>query len=148
VGALAGLRAEGKIRYIGLSNVTAEQLKEALAIVPIVSVQNRFNLEEHSDEALVRECEKAGVAFIPWGPLAAKPFAPQAPLAQDARLEVIARAHEATPGQIALAWLLHFAPNILLIPGTTSTAHLDENIAASKLHLDGPTLESLSRSFG
>ena len=142
VGALARLREEGKIRFIGLSNVSLSQVKEALAITPVASVQNRFNLDERGDEEVLRFCQAQGIAYLPWGPLAAKPFAPDAPLTQDrgdGALADVARARQATPGQVALSWLLHHAPNIVLIPGTTSLAHLEENCAATSLHLEPQT---------
>ena len=142
VGALAELRAEGKIRHVGLSNVSLAQIEEALQIVPIASVQNRFNLAEQADSDVLKLCLARGIAYLPWGPLAAKPFSPEAPLSDDDRLTAIARAHSATEGQIALAWLLQHAPHIVLIPGTTSTVHLEENIRAKTIILS--TVESLS----
>lgn len=144
VGALGQLRSEGKIRCIGLSNVNLAQLKEALGIAPVVSVQNRYNLQERSDEEILQFCAAQGIAYIPWGPLAAKPFAPEAPLSQDARLAEIARGQNATAGQIALAGLLHHSPNIVLIPGTTSLTHLEENMGAARIRLDAKTQAALS----
>lgn len=136
IGALAQLRAEGKIAHLGLSNVSLAQLEEARAIVPIASVQNRYNLLERDDDPVLDRCTTLGIAYLPWGPLAAKPFAPDAPLthAAGALAEIASRLH-ATPGQVALAWLLQRAPNIILIPGTTSVAHLEENCAAAELTL-------------
>ncbi len=138
VGALAGLRAEGKIRHVGLSNVTLAQVEEARTIVPIASVQNRYNLLERDDDPLVDYCASHEIAYLPWGPLAAKPFAPEAPLTTSnatASLARVAQDIRATPGQTALAWLLRRSPNIVLIPGTTRIAHLEENLAAATLHL-------------
>lgn len=135
VGALAQLRTEGKIRHIGLSNVTLEQIQRARSLTPIASVQNRFNLTETTDNPVVDFCFAHGMAYLPWGPLAAKPFSPEAPLSFDGRLARIAQAHSATESQVALAWLLQRAPHIVLIPGTTSTVHLEENAAARRLHL-------------
>jgi aryl-alcohol dehydrogenase-like predicted oxidoreductase len=132
VSTLAQLRAEGKIRHIGLSNVTLAQLEEARQLVPIASVQNRYNLLERDDDLVLDSCTQHGIAYLPWGPLAAKPFAPHAPLAEAASPEIAVPAG-ATPGQAALAWLLRRAPNIIVIPGTTSIAHLEENIAAAAL---------------
>jgi aryl-alcohol dehydrogenase-like predicted oxidoreductase len=149
VGALARLREEGKIRFAGLSNVSLEQIKEALTIIPVASVQNRYNLDERRDEDVLQFCRVQGIAYLPWGPLAAKPFAPEAPLTSDGadgRLAAVARALKATPGQVALAWLLHHAPNVVLIPGTTSEAHLEENIAAAGLPLDSET-QTFLRNF-
>jgi aryl-alcohol dehydrogenase-like predicted oxidoreductase len=120
VGALAQLRTEGKIRHVGLSNVTLAQVGEARRTVPVASVQNRYNLRERGDDPLIDYCAQHAIAYLPWGPLAAQPFAPQAPLA-------------AVSG--ALAWLLRRAPNIIVIPGTTSIAHLEANIAAAQIAL-------------
>lgn len=150
VGALARLREEGKIRFVGLSNVSLSQVREALAITPIASVQNRFNLDERTDEDVLRFCQTQGIAYLPWGPLAAKPFAPDAPLTKDhgdGSLAAVARTLKATPGQVALSWLLHHAPNIVLIPGTTSESHLEENCASASLNLD-PHTRSLLASNG
>lgn len=144
VGALAELRAEGKIRHVGLSNVSLAQIEEALQIVPVASVQNRFNLAEQSDSSVLELCLARGIAYLPWGPLAAKPFSPEAPLSDDQRLAEIARAHSSTEGQIALAWLLQHAPHIVLIPGTTSKIHLEENVLAKTITLS--PVESLSLS--
>ena len=114
VGALAAARQAGKIRHIGLSNVDRTQLDRALAIAPIASIQNRFNMAETAAADLVDYTAQKGIAFIPYGPLGAKPMQPGAAL----------------PAQEALAWLLRRAPNIIVIPGTTSVAHLEENLTA------------------
>ena len=143
VGALAALQAEGKILHVGLSNVSVAQIESARAILPIVSVQNRYNLTERADQPVLEYCRAHAIAYIPWGPLAAKPFAPEAPLARETRLESIARTHGATPGQVALAWLLHTSPNTLLIPGTTNAQHLAENLAAARLTLSTEELSAL-----
>ncbi len=136
VGALSELRREGKIRHVGLSNVSLAQLREAQAVVPIASVQNRYNVNERGDDPLIDYCARKGIAYLPWGPLAAKPFAPEAPLAAaDSVLASIARRVGATPAQVALAWLLRRSPNVIAIPGTTSVAHLEENVAAARLRL-------------
>jgi len=148
VGAFAQLRAEGKVRHVGLSNVTLAQVEEARGIVPIASVQNRYNLLEREDDPVLDYCAAHGIAYLPWGPLAAKPFAPEAPLAGDAAstsLTRIARELNATPGQVALAWLLRRSPNIILIPGTTSIAHLEENVAAARLDLSDAQFAALSQ---
>lgn len=131
VGALAELRREGKIRLVGLSNVTLAQIEEARTIVPIASVQNRYNLAERGDDPAVDYCAANGIAYLPWGPLAAKPFAPEAPLAKLGTAR-------------ALAWLLRRAPNIIVIPGTTSLAHLAENVAASEVSLSDEEFATLS----
>jgi aryl-alcohol dehydrogenase-like predicted oxidoreductase len=129
IGALAELQRAGKIRHVGVSNVSLEQLAQARAIVPIVSVQNRYNYEDRSSEDVLDVCTKDGLAFLPWAPVGGPtPFNVQ-------RLEQLARDHGATPLQIALAWLLKRSPVMLPIPGTGSIAHLDENIAAAALHL-------------
>ena len=136
--ALAQLRNEGKIRLIGLSNVTQEHIERARKIVPIVSVQNRYSFADREWDYVVAYCESHGIAFIPWFPLAAGRVAGDV-------LERIARAHEATPKQIALAWLLRRSPTILPIPGTSSVEHLEENVAASSVRLSDEDYEILSR---
>ncbi len=144
VSTLAKLRAEGKIRHIGLSNVTLEQVEEAQAIVPIASVQNRYNITERGDDELVYHCTQHDIAYLPWGPLAARPFDREAPLAKaESVLATIAERLRATPSQIALAWLLHRSTNIIVIPGTTSIAHLEENMAAADLSLSSGDLAEL-----
>lgn len=146
VGALAQLRAEGKIRHLGLSNVTLRQVEEARGIAPIASVQNRYNLLERADDPVLDYCAAHGIAYLPWGPLAAKPFAPQAPLAEaSSPLAAVAQELGATPGQVALAWLLRRSENIILIPGTTSPLHLAENVAASALILSDAQYAALSQ---
>ena len=147
IGALAQLRAEGKIRHVGLSNVSLAQVEEARNIVPIASVQNRYNLLERDDDPLVDDCAQHAIAYLPWGPLAAKPFAPEAPLVHaSGAIAQVASDLGATAGQVALAWLLRRSPNILLIPGTTSIAHLEENIAAAAIRLSDQQYASLSAS--
>jgi len=146
VGALASLRAEGKIRHVGLSNVTLAQVEEARLIVPIASVQNRYNLAERSDDAVVDYCAQHAIAYLPWGPLAAKPFDPRAPLTEaGGPLEQVAHSLGTTPGQVALAWLLQRSDNILPIPGTTSLHHLEENMAAAHLTLSPANMELLGK---
>lgn len=145
IGTLATLRAEGKIRHVGLSNVTLAQIEEARAIVPIVSVQNRFNLRERGAEDVLDYCERNAIAFLPFGPLGAQPFERHAPLtAHDGSLAAIATRIGATPAQIALAWLLHRSPNVIVIPGTTTISHLEENSATAKLDLSDADFASLS----
>lgn len=130
VGALKELRAEGKIRHVGLSNVSVAQLEEARGIVEIVSVQNRYNLVDRASEDVLGLCERDGLGFFPWFPLAAGELAePGGPVAE------IAAAHDATAGQVALAWLLARSPVMLPIPGTGSVAHLEENVAAASIEL-------------
>jgi pyridoxine 4-dehydrogenase len=139
LGALRDLRDEGKIRHIGVSNVSAEQLERARAVVDVVTVQNRYNLVDRSSEDVLEVCARDGIGFIPWFPLATGDLArPGGPV------EELASAHEATPGQLALAWLLGRAPMMLPIPGTASIDHLEENVAAQRISLDGEDLERLA----
>ncbi|MCU1240079.1 MAG: putative oxidoreductase [Candidatus Acidoferrum typicum] len=125
---LAQLRNEGKIRLIGLSNVTREHIERARRIVPMVSVQNRYSFADREWDYVVDYCERNRIAFIPWFPLGAGKVAGDV-------LERIARAHQATPMQIAIAWLLRRSPLMLPIPGTSSVEHLEENVAAASLRL-------------
>jgi aryl-alcohol dehydrogenase-like predicted oxidoreductase len=138
VGAMKELQDAGKVKHVGISNVSVEQLQEARGIVEVVSVQNRFSLSDREGEDVLEYCEREGIAFIPWFPLAAGDLAkPGGPLAQ------AAEHHDATPGQVAIAWLLHRAPNILPIPGTKSLEHLEENVAAGALKLDDDEIRAL-----
>ena len=138
VGALKELRDEGKIRHVGVSNVTVEQLDEARSIVDVVSVQNRFNLTDRRSQEVLDVCERDGLGFLPWFPLAAGSLAEPGGVVAE-----IAQAHDATPGQVALAWLLARSPVMLPIPGTGSVEHLEENLAAADLELDEPELREL-----
>jgi aryl-alcohol dehydrogenase-like predicted oxidoreductase len=143
---LAKLREEGKIRSIGLSNITLDQLEEALQIVDIASVQNRFSISANKDDAIVDFCATKGIAFLPYGPLGGDPFKQGAPLAETAgALANVASKRNATTTQIAIAWLLHRAPNIVVIPGTTSIQHLEENVAAADLTLNEEDLRALAK---
>ena len=145
VGMLATLQQEGKIRHVGLSNVTVEQIEDAQKIVPIASVQNRFSITERAGEDVLNYCTKHDIAFIPYGPLGAHPLKRGTPLADaEGTLAEIAQKYGVKPNQIALAWLLHRAPNILLIPGTTTIAHLEENIAAAAINLAEDEFEALN----
>jgi pyridoxine 4-dehydrogenase len=137
VGALKRLQDEGKIRHVGVSNVSVEQLREARSIVDVVSVQNRFNLGDRSSADVLAVCERDGLGFFPWAPIAGGRLAQRSGLVAE-----IARAHDATPGQVMLAWLLAHSPVTLPIPGTGSPAHLEENLAAAELRL---TEEELAR---
>jgi pyridoxine 4-dehydrogenase len=143
IGELAALRDEGKIRHIGLSEVTIEQLEEARATAEIASVQNRYNLTDRASEALLDHCEAAGIAFIPWFPLAtgelSKPGGPLAALAQETG---------ATPSQLALAWLLRRSPVMLPIPGTSQVAHLEDNLAAASVELTDEQFDLLAGLHG
>ncbi|MGD1858148.1 MAG: aldo/keto reductase [Leptolyngbyaceae cyanobacterium] len=143
--ALAALQQEGKIQHIGISNVTLEQIKAAQAIVPIASVQNRFSLMDRSHADILEYATAQNIAFIPYGSLGAHPLRRGAPLAQaEGILAQIARAHSANPTQIALAWLLHYAPNIVLIPGTTTIAHLEDNVKAAAISLSNEEMNQLN----
>jgi pyridoxine 4-dehydrogenase len=136
VGMLANLQREGKIRHIGLSNVSLAQLQEAQQIVAIASVQNRFSFADRTGEDVFDYCTQHNIAFIPWGPLGANPLRQGTPLAKaEGILADIAVQHNVKPTQIALSWLLHRAPNIVLIPGTTTISHLEENVAAAAIQL-------------
>jgi pyridoxine 4-dehydrogenase len=134
---LADLRRKGLIRHIGLSNVTAAQVAEAQAITDVVCVQNNYNLVSRDDDALIDDLARQGIAYVPFFPLGG--FTPL----QSSTLSGVAGRIGATPMQVALAWLLHRSPNILLIPGTSSLAHLRENLAAGQLTLSPETLAEL-----
>lgn len=143
--ALAALQQEGKIRHIGVSNVTLEQVQAAQAIVPIASVQNRFSLTDRSHTEILDYTTAHNIAFIPYGSLGAHPLRRGAPLAQaEGVLAQIAQAHGVNPTQIALAWLLHRAPNNLLIPGTITIAHLEDNIQAASISLSDDEIVQLN----
>src|SRR5690242_20577672 len=131
LGALKDLQSAGKIRHIGLSEVTAPEIEKANKTVRIVSVQNQYNISDRRHEAVLNYCEEKQLAFIPWFPVAAGDLArPGGPL------DEAAKRHQATIAQLALAWLLHRSPVMLPIPGTSSVAHLEENIGAAGLKLD------------
>ncbi|GAB3862448.1 aldo/keto reductase [Micromonospora andamanensis] len=139
LGELALLREEGKIRHIGLSEVTVDQIEAARRIVPIVSVQNLYNLANRDAEDVLDHCERHDLAFIPWFPIATGELArPGGPL------DAVATEHHATPAQLALAWLLRRSPVMLPIPGTSSVAHLEENVAAAQVKLTDAEYEALS----
>jgi pyridoxine 4-dehydrogenase len=138
VGALAELRDEGKVAHVGISNVNVEQLERAREVTPIVSVQNRYSIGDRDSEPLLDVCERDGLAFIPWFPLGS------GGIATDGAISRIADAHDATPFQVALAWLLARSPVMLPIPGTSSVEHLEENVAAASLRLSQEEFEELS----
>ncbi|WP_433312107.1 aldo/keto reductase [Micromonospora chersina] len=141
LGELALLKQEGKVRHIGLSEVTVEQIEAARRITPIVSVQNLYNLADRSAEDVLEHCERNDLAFIPWFPIAtgnlARPGGP---------LDAISTEHGATPAQLALAWLLRRSPVMLPIPGTSSVAHLEENVAAAEVRLSDDEFEALAKA--
>ncbi len=143
VGELLTLKNEGKIRHIGLSEIDVDQLAAAQQITQIVSVQNMYNLAARGAEALLDVATDEGIGFIPWFPLAAGPLA-----APDGPLQLIAANHDATPSQLALAWLLKRSPAMLPIPGTSSVAHLEENVAAARIELSDEEFEALSTAGG
>jgi aryl-alcohol dehydrogenase-like predicted oxidoreductase len=139
VGELKALQDEGKIRHIGLSEVTVEQLQEAQRTAEIVSVQNLFNLANRDAEPLLDHCTEQGIAFIPWFPLATGELSKH-----DGPLADAARRHDATPSQLALAWLLKRSPVVLPIPGTSSVEHLESNTAAASIDLTDEEFEALT----
>jgi pyridoxine 4-dehydrogenase len=142
VGELVKLKDEGKIRHIGLSEVDVDQLTEAQQITPIVSVQNMYNLTARAAEPLLDVATSQGIGFIPWFPLAAGPLAaPDGPLARTG-----AEHQNATPSQMALAWLLKRSPVMLPIPGTSSVAHLEENVAAAEITLSDEEFDALAKA--
>jgi aryl-alcohol dehydrogenase-like predicted oxidoreductase len=129
VGALAELKDQGKIRHIGVSNVSEEQLREAMRITPVVSVQNRYNLADRASDPIIDLCDDEMLVFLPW-----------APIQDSARMVPVlaaARNHGVTPRQIAVAWLLARSPQVLPIPGSGSPEHVAENIAAASIELTG-----------
>jgi pyridoxine 4-dehydrogenase len=139
VGALAEMQREGKIRHVGLSNVSAEHLAAAQRIVPIVTVQNRYNIDDRSSEDVIAVCTRENIGFFPWAPVGG------GTASQKEALRTIARAHGATPLQITLAWLLQHSPVTLPIPGTGSIEHLEENVAAASIHLSDEEIAALER---
>ncbi len=143
VGALRDLQAEGKIRHIGLSNVTVEHLERASELVEVVSVQNRYNLADRDAEPVLEACERRDIAFIPWFPLGAGELT-----ATSGRMRRVARRHDSSPAQLVLAWLLHRSPKMLVIPGTSSLEHFEENVAAALLELDETELTAIEQAAG
>jgi pyridoxine 4-dehydrogenase len=135
---LADLQRQGLVRHIGLSNVTATQVAEGRNICPIVCVQNHYNLAQRNDDALIDNLARDGIAYVPYFPLGG--FTPL----QSSTLSDVAQHLDATPMQVAIAWLLHRAPNVLVIPGTSSMAHLDENLAAANLQLPDDAISALN----
>lgn len=140
VGELVRLKEEGKIRLIGLSNISLEQLAAAQKLTPIASIQNRFNLEDRSSDALLEAAEKQGIAFLPWAPLGGTP----GPVG--GRIAHLAQARGVTPNQMLLAWLLALSPMMLPIPGTGSLEHLEENLAAASLKLTPDELAQINEA--
>ena len=141
MGELVRLKEEGKIRHVGLSNVSVEQLRRAQALLPIVSVQNRYNLSDRVSGDVIDVCAQESIGFLPWYPLATGALT-----RPGSSLDKVASRHGATLGQVALAWLLYRSPVMLPIPGTASIAHLEENVAAATLELTDSDLDILARA--
>jgi aryl-alcohol dehydrogenase-like predicted oxidoreductase len=140
LGALKDLQAQGKIKHIGLSEVSVKQIQHAQTIVPIVSVQNRYSVADRGSEDVLEYCETQKMAFIPWFPLAAGKVS-----GADSPLRSLAAQWKVSPSQVALAWLLARSPVILPIPGTSKVEHLEENVAAADLRIDADKLSMLDR---
>ena len=148
LGELARLKQEGKIRHVGVSNFTADELARARRVVPVVSVQNRYNLADRRSEEVLRVCTREGLAFIPWAPLASGSTSRlegggERQSDKAGALEKVAAAHGVSVMQVAIAWLLAKSPAMLPIPGTSSVAHLEEDIAAARLQLGPAELAAL-----
>jgi len=139
LGTLKDLQTQGKIRHVGLSEVSVAQIEQARTILPIVSVQNRYSLADRQSEGVLEYCERHGMAFLPWYPLAA------GDLAQRGRLGQVAKRLGATPAQVAIAWLLRRSPVMLPIPGTSRVSHLEENTRAALLELDDADFRELDQ---
>jgi pyridoxine 4-dehydrogenase len=137
VGVLADAQRAGKVRHVGLSNVDVRELERARKVVPIVSVQNRYSLNDRSSEDVLRHCEKLGIAFLPWYPLG------DGSALKLSKVRKLAEKLKASPAQVAIAWLLKKSPVMLPIPGTGNLAHLEENVAAAKLKLSDEDFSSL-----
>jgi pyridoxine 4-dehydrogenase len=143
LGALDDLRRDGKLEYIGLSNVSRTLVEEALALVPVAAVQNQYSVLDRSGDDVLGLCRDRGLAFVPFFPLGSAFIGGPAKLAADPAIAATADKHRASPTQVALAWLLHRDEHILLIPGTSSVAHLEENLAAIDVDLDADDLAAL-----
>jgi len=143
LGAFKELQQEGKVRHVGVSNFSAELLERARSLLGVASVQNQYNVTDRRSEDVLEACAAAGIGFIPWFPLATGDLA-----ADGGPLAEIAREHDATPSQVALAWLLGRSPVMLPIPGTSSVEHLEENVEASRLELSEDELERIAAAAG
>jgi aryl-alcohol dehydrogenase-like predicted oxidoreductase len=143
LGALEDMRREGKLELIGLSNVTRAQLEEALELVAIAGVQNQYSVLDRSNEDVLELCRERGLAFVPFFPLGSAFTGGPRKLGQDPAIAGVAARHGATPSQVALAWLLQRGEHILLIPGTSSVPHLEENLAAADVQLDADDVTAL-----
>ncbi len=142
IGALRELQEEGKIRHIGVSNVTADELAMARTVAEVVSVQNSYSVGDREHEDLLAVCEREGLTFIPWYPLGGGERS-----RADSALTALARSRDASPSQVAIAWLLRRSPRMLPIPGTTSLRHLEENVAAAALALDDDEMALLDAAL-
>jgi pyridoxine 4-dehydrogenase len=140
IGALVILKEQGKIRHVGVSNVTEEQLRRAQRLTPVVSIQNRYNLDDRASESLVDLCEQEQMVFLPWAPIQ--------DLDRNRTVREMARRHDATPRQIALAWLLARSPQILPIPGTGSVSHLEDNLTALAIKLAPAEVAAMTDNTG
>jgi pyridoxine 4-dehydrogenase len=138
VGALVELKEQGKIRHIGLSNVSEEQLRRAQRLTPIVSIQNRYNVTDRGSESLIDLCEQEQLTFLPWAPIQG---VDDVPTVRD-----IAQRHRATPRQVVLAWMLARSPAVLVIPGTASVTHLEDNVAAAGITLTRDEIAAINRA--
>ncbi len=136
IGAIVALKDEGKIRHIGVCNVTETELHRAQRLTPIVSVQNRYNVSDRTSESMVDLCEQERLAFLPWAPIL--------DIENDGVAAGIAKTHHSTPRQVVLAWLLARSPSILPIPGTGTVGHLEENVGAAGIELEGHEIKALS----
>lgn len=140
IGALITLKEQGKIRHIGLSNVTEDQVRRAQRLTPIVSIQNRYNVEDRESESLVDLCEQEQLVFLPWAPIQ--------DLDRNRTVRETAQRHDVTAQQVVLAWLLARSPSIMPIPGTSSVSHLEENVAAAAIKLSAAEVATLTHNAG
>ena len=138
LGAIKKLQTAGKIRFVGLSEVSVDEIKQARKVIDIVSVQNEYNLGNRKSEAVLEYCEQEGIAFIPWFPVASGKLAQPG-----GKLDELAKKHDATVSQLSLAWLLHRSPVMLPIPGTSSVEHLEENLKAADVILSDAEMQDL-----
>jgi aryl-alcohol dehydrogenase-like predicted oxidoreductase len=141
LGELRKMQEEGKIRHIGISETNLAEVKQAEEIVNVASVQNKYNIGDRAHEDVVDYCAEQKIAFIPWFPLAAGQL-----VKRGGALDRLARKHQATMSQVAIAWLLHRSPAMLPIPGTSKVSHLEQNVAAAELHLDESEWQSLEQA--
>jgi aryl-alcohol dehydrogenase-like predicted oxidoreductase len=140
LGELKKMQDEGKIRHIGISETSVDQVEQARKVVDVVSVQNMFNLSDRGHEDVLEHCEKEGIAFIPWFPLATGKLVGEGSVLTEA-----AKRHDVTPAQLALAWVLHRSPQVLAIPGTSKVAHLEDNMKAATVELSDEEFDELEK---